>query len=259
VGAEGERVSKNLFDDPARVPDFKLPPATVSAQSTSIKVDPFLNGAGIVVQDAVEDNALAVIVPLDDRGCVAPITMEQSIQVAKQVVSSELVPTKRWQDAWLIMQRGAEIGIKGLSAFDFIYVVKGRARVTPDCVKALALQSGLLVNFIEELVGEGKDRKAKVTVYRKGIATPLVAEFGWAAAEKAGISTGDNYKKYADRMYLARARGFAFGDAFKDLVGGMQVRETFDRDPSDDERVVSDAPDPLLGDIVNAEVVGETK
>jgi hypothetical protein len=63
-------------------------------------------------------------------------------------------------------------------------------------------------------------------------------------------------------MLLARARGFAYGDAFRDLIGGLQVRETFDVDPEERLGMESPAtaavstppatPDPLLADVVDA-------
>src|SRR6185503_8155272 len=83
------------------------------------------------------------------------------------------------------------------------------------------------------------------------------------------------------RMLAARARGWAFQDAFRDVTGGLQVRERFDLDPGErlggvtvappDARNVTPAPNAQSAEpakparvtfsaplVVDAEVVPET-
>jgi hypothetical protein len=140
------------------------------------------------------------------------------------------------------MQRGSELGFKAYSSVDYLYPVNGRVRLTPAGAKALALQSGLLEDCSERFEGTGDDRVAIVTVKRRGIPTPTVGRFSVSDAKRAGLMGKDNWKSYTDRMLLARARGFAFMDAFGDLVGGMQVREVFDLDPG--EAIATDKTEP---------------
>lgn len=180
---------------------------------------------------------------LDQGGAADPKNLRELFALAKVVVQSGLVKVATEQAAMVVMQYGAEIGLKGLAAFNYIYIVGERPRLRPDGAKALALHSGALEDFREELIGEGETREAVVTVKRKGIATPIVRRFSVLDARKARLEKKDNWQGYQDRMLLARARGFAFQDAFADLCGGLQIRETFDLEP--DEVLGQTVPRPI--------------
>lgn len=204
-------------------------------------------------------------VSLDEYGSATPKTLDQQLHFCKWLVESRIVPAKTVAEAFVILQRGGELGFRGLASFDFLYSVNGRVRITPNGCKAKALSSGLLADQREEeFLEKGEPGEAVVTVLRKGIPTPFVGRFSVADAKKAGLWSKDNWSRYPRRMLLARARGFAYGDAYSDLVGGLQVRETFDLDP--DEKIGMEptqprsameppaTPDPLLAEEVVAEV-----
>lgn len=204
-------------------------------------------------------------------GLLVPKTLDEQLRMAKWALASGLLPRDidTAAAAWLVMQRGAELGIAPITSFDFLYVVNGRVRMTPDCIKAKAQASGLLEDAREEVAGEGDSMVARVTVKRKGMPTPVVGTFSAEDAKTAQLwkKVGHSGKPsawvtYPKRMLLARARGFAYGDAFKDLAGGMQVRERFDLDPDDvmggkaavveAERLralPAPAPDPVLAEL----------
>lgn len=206
-------------------------------------------------------------VALDEYGAATPRTLDEQLHFCKWAVESRIVPVNTVAEAFVVMQRGGELGFRGLASFDFLYPVNGRVRITPAGCKGKALASGLLADQKEEEIlekGTGEPVEAIVTVLRKGIPTPFVGRFSVVDAKKAFLWGKDNWKKYPRRMLLARARGFAYGDAFTDLVGGLQVREKFDLDPderiglepSEPAAVVREAPstpDPLLAGVVDAE------
>ena len=199
-------------------------------------------------KDAAMEAALArietAVVNLDEYGAAMPKTLDEQLKFCKWAIESGIVPVKRIAEAFVVLQRGGELGFRGLASFDFLYVVNGRVRITPDGCKAKALGSGLLADQREEVLGEGENMEAVVTVLRKGIPTPFVGRFSVTDAKKARLwgANKDNWEKYPKRMLLARARGFAYGDAFRDLVGGLPVRETFDLDP--EERLGAEPTEP---------------
>ena len=217
------------------------------------------------------DAALARIenstVSLDDQGAATPKTLDEQLKYCRWVVESHIVPAKSIAEAFVVLQRGGELGFRGLASFDFLYVVNGRVRISPDGVKAKALGAGLLADQREDILGEGDTMEAVVTVQRKGIPTPFVGRFNVTDAKRAGLWGKDNWSKYPKRMLLARARGFAYGDAFRDLVGGLPVLDRQDLAPG--ERVGMEeptaravtpppaGPDPLLAGVVvtEAEVI----
>lgn len=197
-----------------------------------------------------------------ETGLAVPKSMQDQVAMAAYAVKSGLLPDsiRTTAQAWMVMQRGNELGFPGLTAFEFLYPVNGRVRLTPDGAKAKALACGLLEDFHEGTFGEGDAMLARVTIKRKGIPTPIVGEFSWQDAKEAGLIGKENWKKYRRRMLLARARGFGFGDGFRDIVGGLQVRETYDLDPG--EEIATEpkgrraalpppppVPDPLLDEL----------
>lgn len=206
--------------------------------------------------DAALVRAEKTSVALDEYGAAQPKTLDEQLHFCKWAVASGIVPARTVQEAFVVLQRGGELGFRGLASFDFLYSVNGRVRITPAGCKAKALAAGLLADQREEVVGEGDAMEAIVTVARKGIPSPFLGRFGLLDAKRAHLLDKDNWKKYPARMLLARARGFAYGDAFADLVGGLPVREVHDLDP--DEHVGMPAvearpapkppegPDPLL-------------
>lgn len=199
-----------------------------------------------------------------DEGAV-PATMKDQVALAHYAWSSGLLPKSitSSQQAWMVMQRGGELGFPALTAFEFLYVVGGQVRLRPTGAKAKALESGLLLDFKEETVGVDDAMKAVVTIRRKGIPTPIVTEFSVQDAKTAGLwgPSKDNWRKYPKRMLLARARGFAYGDVFADIIGGLPVREVYDLEPGEaiggvstvgrkaaEPRQAPSTPDALFGD-----------
>jgi hypothetical protein len=186
--------------------------------------------------------AMARITVDQGTGLTVPKSMEDQVALAAWARSSGLLPASitTTAQAWMVMQRGSELGFPGLTAFEFLYPVNGRVRLTPDGARAKALQSGLLEDSLEETVGLGENMFARVTVKRRGHPTAVVVEFSMKDAAQAGLTSKDNWRKYPKRMLLARARGHAFGDAFRDVIGGLPVREQYDLDPG--ERLTAARP-----------------
>src|SRR5688572_28626975 len=105
--------------------------------------------------------------------------MQDQVAMAAYAVKSGLLleTIRTTAQAWMVMQRGTELGYPGLAAFDVLYPVNGKVRLTPDGAKGKAQASGLLVDAKEEVFGEGEHMVARVTLWRKGIPTPIVGEF----------------------------------------------------------------------------------
>lgn len=205
-------------------------------------------------------------VALADSGAVQLRTLDEAIRFCKWAVESCLLPKgiDTAAKAFVIIQKGAELGFSAMASMEFIYPVNGRPRLAPVGALAKVKASGLLADYDERVEGEGEELRATVTSLRKGSQRPVVTTFTWADAKKAGLVGKDNWKNWPKRLVLARARGFNLQDNFPDLLGGLQVRETFDLDPGE---VIDIEParmppavqppppgeDPLLADVVDAE------
>jgi len=196
----------------------------------------------LVETDRGDEMGTGAMVPVED-GALRPDSLEGMWRMARYAVMSRLVPVKSASEALVIMQRGAEMGFPGYSAFEFLYPVDGKPRLTPQGAKAIALKANLVEDFREELLGDGDNREAVVTVKRRGLATQVQRRFSTMDAKRAGLANKNNWKNYPDRMLLARARGYAFMDAFPDVCGGLQIRESFDLDPG--EAIGASEPSPI--------------
>lgn len=182
-------------------------------------------------------------IKIDETGLAVATNLEEQVAMAAWAVRSGLLPEaiKTTAQAWIVMRRGAELGFPLLTAFEFLYVVKGQVRLKPDGAKAKALSCGLLEDYLEEIVGEGEGDKmcARVTVKRRGMPKPVVGTFSVADAKtaelwgKRGPGGPSGWVTYPKRMLLARAKGFAYSDCFKDIIGGLPVREAYDLDPGE--------------------------
>lgn len=174
-------------------------------------------------------------VVLSDSGAVKLQTLDEALRFCKWAVESGLLPNgiKTVAQAFVILQKGAELGFPAMASYEFIYPVNGRPRLTPAGALAKAKASGLLADYDERTEGEGDKLKAVVVSLRNGAKRPVVTEFSMFDAKVAGLLGKDNWKHYPKRMVLARARGFNLQDNFTDLLGGLQVRETFDLDPDE--------------------------
>lgn len=210
-------------------------------------------------------------VALAETGAVQLKTLDEALRFCKWAVESGLLPKgiDTPAKAFVIIQKGAELGFSAMASMEFIYPVNGRPRLAPAGALAKVKAAGLLADYDERVEGEGEEMRAIVTSLRKGTQRPVVTTFTWADAKRASLTHKENWKTYPKRMLLARARGFNLQDNFPDLLGGLQVRETYDLDPGE-VIAVEPAPmppavqppppgeDPLLEDEVeDAQIVGE--
>lgn len=210
-----------------------------------------------------------VSVALAPSGAVQLNTLDEALRFCKWAVESGLLPNgiKTVAQAFVILQKGAELGFSPMASFEFIYPVNGRPRLMPAGALAKVKSSGLLADYDERTEGEGETLQAIVTSLRKGAQRPMATVFTWQDAKRAGLIGKDNWKNWPKRMVLARARGFNLQDNFTDLLGGLQVRETFDLDASEVIDVnparmppammpPPAGPDPLLADEEGAPCCG---
>lgn len=203
----------------------------------------------------------AANVALAESGAVQLRTLDEALKFCKWAVESGFLPRgiDTVAKAFVILQKGAELGFAAMASFEFIYPVNGRPRLAPVGALAKVKAADLLADYDERVEGEGENLRATVTSLRKGTQRPVVSTFTFAEAKRAGLTTKENWRNWPQRMVLARARGFNLQDNFPDLLGGLQVRETYDLDPGEAisveaapmPPVVQPAPagvDPLLVD-----------
>lgn len=150
-------------------------------------------------------------------------TLDDYYRWAQYVSKSGVVPKslRTPEQVMVALQTGAELGMKPMQSLGCIMVVNGRACLWGDGMLAVAQASGHLEDIRETVRGDGDNMVAKCEVKRRGRPTPIVAEFSWADAKRAGLAGKDTYRQYPARMLRARARAFALRDALPDVLTGI--------------------------------------
>lgn len=154
---------------------------------------------------------------------LAPKTLSEAMEFADMISKSEMVPKAyrgKPADILVAVQMGAELGIKPLQALQNIACIDGRPCIYGDLLLALVQASGQL----ESLHEEQEEGGAICTVKRRG-REPVTQAFSLQDAQRAGLTSKDNWKKYPRRMSQWRARAYALRDAFPDVLKGLAIRE----------------------------------
>lgn len=170
-------------------------------------------------------------------------------QLASAYASSSLVPfslrgrsiEETKNNVLIAMLHLHSIGVNPIAQLHNIAVIQGRPVIWGDLLKALALKSGLLVDYKMEIKKEKDNITAICTVKRRnpnGEPLTFIGKFSYKDAQRAGLLSKESWKKYPIRMLENRARAFALRDAFPDILGGLGLREELEdelvNEPSDE-------------------------
>ena len=161
------------------------------------------------------------------------VNYESQITLADKLSKSVMCPHKRGEDALFAIMTGEAIGLHPAVALQNIFNINGAVCMRADMMLALVKRhpqyAGCEINY-------GQDR-CEIVLSRKlsdGTIDMVKTGFGITEATKAGLMGKDNYKKYPDRMYKARALSYACRDLFPDAVWGlMSFEEAVDIDPEE--------------------------
>ena len=166
--------------------------------------------------------------------------------LADQIARSDFAPAGlrgKPEAVMAAMLTGHEIGIGPMQALSEISVINGRPCMSAKLMRALVHRAG------HDLWFEVKSN-TKVTICARRADWPedRVAKVTWTMddAKAAGLSGGQNYRKYPRAMLAARATGEICRDNFADVLGGIGYtpEELSDGDlVADDDLVVESRAD----------------
>ncbi|MBK6858675.1 MAG: hypothetical protein IPG97_19550 [Microthrixaceae bacterium] len=141
--------------------------------------------------------------------------------LAEQIARSDFAPTGlrgKPEAVMAAMLQGHELGIGPMSALAEISVINGKPCISAKLMRALVHRAG------HDLWFEVKSN-TKVTICARRADWPedRVAKVTWTMddAKAAGLSGGQNYRKYPRAMLAARATGELCRDNFADVLGGL--------------------------------------
>jgi len=161
-----------------------------------------------------------------NSGMLAPGNLKESVEVAKYIAHSGMVPKNYIGNPGAVMvaiQMGAELGLLPMAAVQNIAVINGRPSLWGDAMLALVTAHPDCIDVHEEASDDGA--LATCSVQRRNRSL-VVRTFSIDDAKKAGLWTkAGPWTQYPKRMLQLRARGFALRDSFPDALRGIASAE----------------------------------
>jgi len=149
--------------------------------------------------------------------------------MADTLVRSRLVPAKTAEEAFAILQKGRELNMPPMEAFELLTVIQGKATVSPKGQLALIHRSGQL----EKMDVQDDGDTCTVTMIRRGGSTHTTT-FSMEDAQVAGLLANTSWKKYPANMRRWRAIGYCADVLFPDVTGGMYRPEELGTEVNED-------------------------
>lgn len=163
-------------------------------------------------------------------------TVEEALGYATACFRSGMLPDhiKNAQQAFVIMDNGAELGLKPWSSWRVVYVTKhGRITITSKGALAIAQACPNFESYDERIELEGTDQMKGVALAKRKGKPVTVKTFTLEDAKTAGLTTkktnkrGEAYdspwQSYLKDMLLARARDRALNVAFAAELAGIEL------------------------------------
>ena len=172
---------------------------------------------------------------------IIPQNFEEAYKMARIIAASGTAPKSYMMKdptdlrEYLSVERiavaimhGLEVGLPPMQAVQGIAVINGMPTVYGDARDALVEASALLEDRVEEheLDDQGLFLWWRCTVWRKGRKTPIVQTVTRPQAQRAGwLKKTGPWTESPNRMAQQRARGWAYRDAFPDVLKGLVDRD----------------------------------
>jgi len=170
---------------------------------------------------------------------IEPQTIDEAWRLAQYIANSDLVPKAykdRPQDIIIAIKKGKEVGLPAMAAIHNIVVMNGRPELWGDGLLGVIVASPYYKDHDEYYLVGGERREfllapdlasddttAVTTFWRSDNPRPKTATYSIGNAKKANLwSKQGPWQTNPDRMLRYRARGFAAGDCFADVLTGVQ-------------------------------------
>jgi len=166
--------------------------------------------------------------------------LKAKLEVASILLRSGMAPQhyKTPEQVLGAVLYGRELGFSPIRALQAIDVIQGKPTLSAAGLKALAIQHGGQFKTVEW------DEKVCTLEISRGDWKENVT-FTWAEAERAGLTTKDNWKRMPKPMLYARCVSTGIRNMFTDVIGGLYSSEEM-RDVTPVVREVPQARKPVF-------------
>jgi hypothetical protein len=120
-----------------------------------------------------------------------------------------------------VVLAGRELGLQPMVALRSLSMIKGKVVLAADVMLGLMIRSGVKVEWLAD-GSPAQGNVAKLKLSRPGH-EPYVSTFSIEDAQRAGLSSNDNYKKHQGAMLRARCVSSAARAYCPDVLSGTYV------------------------------------
>ncbi len=174
------------------------------------------NDAVEIEANIVENPNLPVVHPARIVGGIPHL--EEYLLLAERISRTAMVPAtfrNKPDEVLAVVMYGAELGIGPMQALQQINFVAGKPSASAELLRALVMEQG------HQFILSGNGDEAIAQCRRKDWDEWRETRFTISDARRAGLSNGDNWKKYPDAMLAARVTSKACRLYFPDVISGM--------------------------------------
>lgn len=178
---------------------------------------------------------------IDARRAFEPHTTKEALELAGLLVRGKLLSraVTTPEAAFHIIATGRELDLTALQSLRSIHIIDGKPTLSADLIAALCKKSSLCRYF--RLV-TSSDTVATYETHRHGEPSPTRLSFTMAEAQRAGLSSKDNWRKFPAAMLRARAITALARAVYPDLLAGCYDQDEISVAPDIEHAQDTSAP-----------------
>lgn len=180
--------------------------------------------AGMIVHEGTQQMAPATTA----AKVFEPGSFGEAMQMAAALVDSRMFPNvKTPEAAFAIIATGREIGLSMMQSLRGIHIIEGKPTLSADAMAGLVKSRRDVCQFFRMV--ESSDKLAVYETHRAGEPSPTRMQFSIEDAQRAGVTSKDNWRKYPAAMLRARCITALVRAAYPDLLMGVYDPEELER------------------------------
>lgn len=156
------------------------------------------------------------------------MTHDEIAKIAQTVCESGMSEYSRWQDAYVIIATGLELGVRPMRALQTIHNMRGKPSPSAALVVGLVKGAGVCTRW---KTVESTDEQCTISTLRAGEDEPETLTYTLRDAKRADLD-GGNWNKFPRQMLYARCSAELARRVYPDVVAGLYVPEEPDHAPS---------------------------
>lgn len=168
---------------------------------------------------------------------IAPTNLGEAKDLSSMLAASRIIPQalqKSPSDVLAIVLAGAELGFAPMQSVRALRLIKGAISMSADGMGALVKSRRDVCEYL--ILDKSTTEVATYTTKRVGDPRPTTMSFTLAEAKQAGLSSNDNYTRFAAAMLRARALSAICRAVYPDLVLGVYSAEELGEDAKPPQR-----------------------